>query len=118
LIVRRVHPHYLRQAIAAKAYGGPCGLIVYLNINEFGIRQAETEHTIEAATGCTRELSCSLALFLKPLSIVGASCGGRGIERSEIRMRLSTRSSPRQASTELASVARTRDPNSARLTKP
>ena len=76
-IARRVHPHYLRQAIAAKAYGSPCGLIVYLNINEFGIRQAESEHAIEAANGCSRELSCSLALLLKPLPIVGASCGER-----------------------------------------
>jgi hypothetical protein len=71
------YPHYLRQAIAAKAYGSPCGLIVYLNINEFGICQAETEHVIEAANGCSRELSCSLALLLKPLPIVGASCGER-----------------------------------------
>jgi hypothetical protein len=44
-------PHYLRQVIAAKSeknYGSPCRLIVYLNINEFGIRQAETERAVEA----------------------------------------------------------------------
>jgi hypothetical protein len=44
---------------------------------EFGIRQAETERTIESANGCSPELSCSLALLLKPFPIVGASCGER-----------------------------------------
>jgi hypothetical protein len=45
-------PHYLEEAITAKCkknYGSPCWLIVYLNISEWGIRQAETERTIEAA---------------------------------------------------------------------
>jgi hypothetical protein len=47
---------------------------VYL---EFGIRQAETERAIAAANGCSRELSSSFALLLKPLPIVGASCEER-----------------------------------------
>jgi hypothetical protein len=45
-------PHYLEEAISTKSkknYGSPCWLIVYLNISEWGIRQAETERTIEAA---------------------------------------------------------------------
>lgn len=44
-------PDHLRRVIEAKAkknYGSPCWLIVYLNINEWGIRQAETETAIEA----------------------------------------------------------------------
>jgi len=43
-------PHYLREAIEAKSkknYGSPCWLVVYLNISEFGIRQAEIERIIE-----------------------------------------------------------------------
>jgi hypothetical protein len=44
-------PHYLREAIEGKSkknYGSPCWLIVYLNINEFGVRQAEVRRVIEA----------------------------------------------------------------------
>jgi len=44
-------PRYLRESIEAKSkknYASPCWLIVYLNINELGIRQAETEKVIEA----------------------------------------------------------------------
>jgi hypothetical protein len=39
-------PRYLEEAIGAKTrkrYGSDCWLVVYLNINEYGIRQQETE---------------------------------------------------------------------------
>jgi|ERR1700730_13781627 len=45
-------PHHLDEAIDAKSkkkYSSPCWLVVYLNINEWGIRQTETERAIEAA---------------------------------------------------------------------
>ena len=32
-----------------KRYGSPCALVVYLNISEYGIRQAETEQAIANA---------------------------------------------------------------------
>ncbi|MBL1256038.1 hypothetical protein [Methylocystis sp. Sn-Cys] len=44
-------PSNLREVIEAKSkknYASPCWLIVYLNINEWGIRQVETEKAIEA----------------------------------------------------------------------
>ena len=44
-------PHYLREAIDGKRkknYGSSCWLVVYLNINELGIRQAGVESAIEA----------------------------------------------------------------------
>jgi len=45
-------PEALERAMRdklAKRYGSPMWLVVYLNINEFAIRQAETEATIIAA---------------------------------------------------------------------
>jgi hypothetical protein len=42
-------PRYLDEAIGAKSrkkYGSACWLIVYLNINEYDIRQKETELVI------------------------------------------------------------------------
>lgn len=42
-------PHYLNEAIHAKAeknYASACWLVVYLNISEYGIRQAEIEGVI------------------------------------------------------------------------
>jgi len=42
-------PHHLNEAINAKAeknYGSACWLVVYLNINEYDIRQAEIERVI------------------------------------------------------------------------
>jgi hypothetical protein len=42
-------PGALEKAIGDKVkkrYGSPCALVVYLNISEYGIRQAETEQTI------------------------------------------------------------------------
>jgi hypothetical protein len=42
-------PYYLDQAIGAKSkksYGSACWLVVYLNINEYDIRQNETEQVI------------------------------------------------------------------------
>ncbi len=44
-------PRNLREVIEAKSkknYASPCWLVVYLNINEWGIRQVETEKAIEA----------------------------------------------------------------------
>jgi hypothetical protein len=44
-------PRYLEEAIGAKSrkrYGSACWLVVYLSINEFGIRQRETEDAIQA----------------------------------------------------------------------
>jgi hypothetical protein len=44
-------PKYLDEAISGKTkknYSSPCWLLVYLNINEYGIRQTETEHVIAA----------------------------------------------------------------------
>jgi hypothetical protein len=44
-------PRYLDEAISAKSkknYSSPCWLIVYLNIDEYGIRQNETERAIAA----------------------------------------------------------------------
>ena len=43
-------PKYLDEAIGNKAkkkYASPCWLVVYLNISEYGIRQKETEKTID-----------------------------------------------------------------------
>lgn len=43
-------PRYLDEAIHAKRrrnYSSPCWLVVYLNIGEYGIRQIETERSIE-----------------------------------------------------------------------
>jgi hypothetical protein len=42
-------PKFLEEAVSAKSgkrYGAPCGLVIYLNISEYGIRQKETEATI------------------------------------------------------------------------
>jgi hypothetical protein len=42
-------PRYLDETISAKTkkrYGAPCWLVVYLNINEWGVRQKETEAAI------------------------------------------------------------------------
>jgi hypothetical protein len=42
-------PSFLNEAVRAKTlkcYSAPCWLVVYLNINEWGIRQRETERTI------------------------------------------------------------------------
>lgn len=42
-------PKYLAEAVAAKGrkhYSAPCWLVVYLNINEWGIHQQQTELTI------------------------------------------------------------------------
>jgi hypothetical protein len=42
-------PKYLDEAIGGKTkknYGSPCWLVVYLNINEWGIRQNDTEQAI------------------------------------------------------------------------
>jgi hypothetical protein len=42
-------PHYLDEAILAKSkrnYGSSCWLVVYLNISEYGVRQAEIERSI------------------------------------------------------------------------
>jgi hypothetical protein len=44
-------PKYLDEAISTKRkknYASPCWLVVYLNINEYDIRQAETEQVIAA----------------------------------------------------------------------
>lgn len=44
-------PKYLDDAIGDKSkknYSSPCWLVVYLNINEYGIRQIETEQVIAA----------------------------------------------------------------------
>ena len=44
-------PRNLREVIEAKSkknYASPCWLVVYININEWGIRQVETEKAIEA----------------------------------------------------------------------
>jgi hypothetical protein len=44
-------PKYLDDAIGGKSkkhYSSPCWLVVYLNINEYGIRQNETEQVIAA----------------------------------------------------------------------
>ena len=44
-------PRNLREVIEAKRkknYASPCWLVVYININEWGIRQVETEKAIEA----------------------------------------------------------------------
>ena len=43
-------PRFLEGAIRAKSeknYSSACWLVVYLNMNEYGIRQRETEHAIE-----------------------------------------------------------------------
>jgi hypothetical protein len=45
-------PRHLTETIERKSkkhYGSPCWLVVYLNINEYGIRQTETEQAISAA---------------------------------------------------------------------
>jgi hypothetical protein len=45
-------PKHLSEAIERKSkkhYGSPCWLVVYLNINEYGIRQKESELAISAA---------------------------------------------------------------------
>jgi hypothetical protein len=42
-------PHFLDDVISKKSqkrYGAPCWLVVYLNINEYGTRQRETEAAI------------------------------------------------------------------------
>jgi hypothetical protein len=44
-------PHYLEEAVGAKSrkkYGSARWLVVYLNVNEYGIRQRETEEVIRA----------------------------------------------------------------------
>jgi hypothetical protein len=44
-------PHFLSEAISAKTkknYGSPCWLVVYLNINEYGVRHDETERVVGA----------------------------------------------------------------------
>jgi hypothetical protein len=45
-------PKHLDEAISGKSqkyYASPCWLVIYLNINEYGIRQVETEQVIAAA---------------------------------------------------------------------
>ncbi len=44
-------PDFLDESMNAKSkknYSSPCWLVVYLNINEYGIRQSETEQAIRA----------------------------------------------------------------------
>ena len=61
-------PKYLDEAISGKIkknYASPCWLVVYLNINEYGVRQNETEQVIAETKACYSEGFVEISILWK-----------------------------------------------------
>lgn len=67
------------EAKAAKRYSGQAGLLIYLNIGEFGIRQHEIEASFEDSTAAVKEVFAEVWILWKGKLY----CIWRGGQRAE-----------------------------------
>ena len=61
-------PKYLDEVLSAKAkknYSSPCWLVIYLNINEYGIRQSQTEQVIAETKARYSKAFASISILWK-----------------------------------------------------